>query len=500
MDAHTALDSLPSEVVDRICSFVGPQDLVSLRLCSRAAAAKSLHQFGQKCFAYNRFLLTSKNMAILEAIAKHDHFRTVVRGVYIMPALFEGMYSMDQRAFCQWAAESRPRRTLYPSGARRDDLEIPDDKLREFYPAYKKVVADHLDIVFSGRLRELLAYCASRFPNWTSVGLSHYNAGRQDSLNVNRLLDCPEWRDLVSRLGCDPASAWHSISPFRAGDPNVRASVFTALLRTLIAPGAENLALEELTTCQAASRYTSRCSGLMLGELDLSSEEQELILARLEAMKLQELHMCIRDFHRQKHPESYSFMNKIVSRVSPTLTDFRSTRSPTHEGYEYAKQQISWLSHNTSFTSLCRLELGGISTDVDDFKRLLATAAPTLRQVTFWDIYLRVDNPPAGSEEYARLGRQQWRQVWVWLGENLDPSGITMSSLNGPGHGSLRIRDRLHGYRGSHPIINASNVGLYIKEKSHVSFKEWISQLRFEKLLINPPESGSIDSDELYSE
>lgn len=105
----------------------------------------------------------------------------------------------------------------------------------------------------------------------------------------------------------------------------------------------------------------------MLGELDLSSDEQELILARLESMKLEKLHMCIQDFHGQKHPEYYLFMNKIVARVSPTLSDFRSIRSPTHEGYEYAKQQISWLAHNTSFSSLYRLELDGISTTVGDF-------------------------------------------------------------------------------------------------------------------------------------
>ncbi|CAH0003269.1 unnamed protein product [Clonostachys byssicola] len=499
MDVHITLDSLPSEVVNRICTFISPRDLLCFRLCSRATAAKSRHQFGQRCFACNRFLLTSKNTAILEAIAQHDHFRTVVRGVYIVPALFEGRYSMDQVEYRQWASQSRARRTLYPSRARRDDLEIPDDKLLKYYPAYKEVVADHLDVVFSGKLREILAYCASRFPNLTSVGLSHYNAERQDLLNLNRRLDCPEWRDLVARLGCDPAIPWHITSPFKEGTPNVRASVFTSLLRTLITPGAENLALKELNTCHTASKYVSCCSGLMLGELDLSSDEQELILARLESMKLEKLHMCIRDFHGQKHPEYYLFMNKIVSRVSPTLSYFRSMRSPTHEGYEYAKQQISWLAHNTSFSSLSRLELGGISTSMGDFKRLLATAASTLRYATLWDIYLRVDNPPPGSEECARLGRQLWREMWTWLGENLDPLAITISSLYGPGHGGVRIRDRLHGFRGTHPTINASNVGQYRKTKSHVSFKEWISQLRFEKLMLSPRESSD-EEEELYSE
>ncbi|CAG9947565.1 unnamed protein product [Clonostachys rosea f. rosea IK726] len=438
-------------------------------------------------------------MAILEAIAKHDHFRTVVRGVYFVPDLFGGRYSMDQVEYRQWASESRARGTLYPSRARLDNLEIPDDELLKYYPAYKEVMADHLDVVFSGRLREIFAYCASRFPNLTSVGLSPFNAERKDLLPPTRRLDCPEWRDLAARLGCDPAIPWHIASPFKEGDPNVRASVFTSLLRASIAPGAENLVLQELSTCHTASMNVSCCSGFMLGELDLSSDEQELILARLESMKLEKLHMCIQDFHGQKHPEYYLFMNKIVARVSPTLSDFRSIRSPTHEGYEYAKQQISWLAHNTSFSSLYRLELDGISTTVGDFKRLLATAASTLRVATLWDIYLTVDNPPAGSEECARLGRQLWREMWTWLGEKLDPLEITMSSLHDPGHRGLHIRDRLHGFRGTHPTINLSNVGQYCKTKSHVSFKEWISQLRFETLMLSP-ESSDDEEEELYSE
>ncbi|VUC32838.1 unnamed protein product [Clonostachys rosea] len=496
MDLQITLDTLPSEVVNRICSYISPEDLLCFRLCCRATAAKSLHQFGQRCFAYNRFLVTSKNMAILEAIAQHDHFRTVVRGIYIVPALFEGRYSMDQEQYRQWASQSRARRTLYPSRARRDDIEIPDDKLREYYPAYKEAVADHLDVVFSGRLRELLAYCASRFPNLSSVGLSHYNAERQDILNIPRRLHCPGWKDLVSRVGCDPAIPWHITSPFREGDPNVRASAFTALLRALITPGAEDLALQELTTCQTPSKFVSSCSGLVLGELDLSSEEQELILARLESMKLDKLHICIRDFSGQKHPEYYSFMNQVVARAAPTLSEFRSMRSPTHEGYEYAKQQISWLAHHASFSQLNRLELGGICTTVEDFKHLLSTAAATLRNARFWDIYLRVDNPPVASEDCARLGRRLWREMWNWMGENLDPSGMTMTFLHGPGHGGVRISDRLHGFKGTHPITNASNLALYLKHRSHVSFKQWISQLRFEKLIFK----YSGDSDAEYSE
>lgn len=89
--------------------------------------------------------------------------------------------------------------------------------------------------------------------------------------------------------------------------------------------------------------------------------------------------------------------------------------------------------------------------------------------------------------------------MWTWLGEKLDPLEIIMSSLHDPRHRGLHIRDRLHGFRGTHPTINLSNVSQYCKTKSHVSFKEWISQLRFETLMLSP-ESSDDEEEELYSE
>jgi len=80
---------LPNELINRICSYLEPCDLYSLRLSCNELLQKSQKFFGENYSKTIWMIVTSDSLRQLQEIAVHACFRTCVRQLTILPVLFE---------------------------------------------------------------------------------------------------------------------------------------------------------------------------------------------------------------------------------------------------------------------------------------------------------------------------------------------------------------------------------------------------------------------------
>jgi hypothetical protein len=147
-----SLPILPTELINRICSYLKPGNVTSLRLSCNALLQKSQECFGDDHFKTIWMIVTSDSLRQLQEIAAHDYFRTRVQELIMLPVLFEDEGPMSYAAF------SRSSFGTYPWPRH----EWEDSEL-EWYKTYQSVVADHQDALNS--LHEGLTDCLPRFAN-----------------------------------------------------------------------------------------------------------------------------------------------------------------------------------------------------------------------------------------------------------------------------------------------------------------------------------------------
>ena len=84
------LPNLPVEVIESITNNLNPTSLFSLRLSCKEINQKTLHHFGQACFATLKTDLSHDDLQRLESISKSEQFRPFVQTL-VIDTRFEGI-------------------------------------------------------------------------------------------------------------------------------------------------------------------------------------------------------------------------------------------------------------------------------------------------------------------------------------------------------------------------------------------------------------------------
>jgi hypothetical protein len=83
--AKPSLLTLPTEIIDKIFSFVDNPDLISLRLVSRSVCAIANRPFAVKNFASSHHVVSRESFETLLAVSAHSFFGAYIKSIMISP-------------------------------------------------------------------------------------------------------------------------------------------------------------------------------------------------------------------------------------------------------------------------------------------------------------------------------------------------------------------------------------------------------------------------------
>jgi hypothetical protein len=231
----------------------------------------------------------------LEELAAHDIFRTRVQELWITPSLFEGYYEMDLDSFRDATGSYQSKRSAHRTKAE--------------YIAYQGLVAEHLSIVESDTLSNVLKKCVALFDNLTIIRLQHSTEEFFWSHSVNNNFRCIGWRAARRQLGFDPLALRgrrpiHNVLKTRAKD---HAVAFSALLEAVVSCKRR---IKKLDTCS-----DEHCA-LPPSDVALKHTSQSLLssLGQLEF-----LHLCTSIWEAQLDDSVFRSLVDLPVMVAPSL-------------------------------------------------------------------------------------------------------------------------------------------------------------------------------------
>lgn len=469
--------TLPTELVCDICSYLKLRDWIAFRSTCLAVYTKSLDAFADRYCKSVGLILTSHSLRRLEELAANDNFRARFQELWVVPSLFGGFYKMDIHAFksCTTSHRDRPPKTVAQINAQ--------------YTAYQALVADHLNIVKSDTLNNVLKECVARFENLTVIRMQLKDSDFFRNSNPIAKADVRflGWRGLERQLGFKPfglnaRKPIHNLWKSRAKD---HAVAFSALLEAAVA---SNRKLKKLDICN-----DDHCA-LPPSDLTLKLTHKSLF-SSLEG--LEHLHLCICVWEVQADDSTLRYLIDIPIMVAPSLKVL--TFSQWDRNGAMSPHYFIDLSQRINFTQLVELNLYWTEITYDTFKAFLRTTMPTLRTLSLQSLNLRGAAPMDtdtghnlskwDSPEINKESNAAWRKIWGFLGDRFSLRSVSLQQLGYRGH-RLHLRDnlsKLSGYSEPNSII----VG-FDAERAGVSFKEWVTQLQTE-----PPQERWIRYDSL---
>ncbi|KGO60088.1 hypothetical protein PEX2_035950 [Penicillium expansum] len=473
-----SIATLPTELVCDICRYLELHDWIAFRTTCQAVYTKSLDAFADRYCKSIGLILTSHSLRRLEELATNDSLRTRVQELWVVPSLFGGFYEMDVDSFrsCTASHKDRPPKTATQINAQ--------------HIAYQILVVDHLSIIESDTLNNVLKECMARFENLTAIRMQLKDSDFFWSSNpiIKDDVQFLGWRGVKRQLGFDPfglnaRKPIHNLWKSRAKD---HAIAFTALLEASVA---SNRKLKKLDICN-----DDHCA-LPPSDVTLKLTHKSLLscLGGLEY-----LHLCICVWEAQSDDSALRYLIDIPITVAPSLKVL--TFSQWDRNGAMSPRYFIDLSQRINFTQLVKLNLYWIEITYDTFKVFLRTAMPTLRILALQSLNLRGAAPmdtDSGhnllkwdSPEINEESSAAWRQVWDFLGDGFSLRSLSLQHLGYRGH-RLHLRDDLSSLSGSSepngPIIVAFDA-----ERAGVSFKEWVTQLQ-----TGPPRGPRIRYDSL---
>ncbi|KAJ5978951.1 hypothetical protein N7501_002293 [Penicillium viridicatum] len=456
--------TLPTELVCDICSYLELRDWIAFRTTCLTVYTKSLDAFADRYCKNIGLILTSHSLGRLEELAANYGFRTRVQELWVVPSLFGGFYEMDVDSFksCITSHRDKPSKTVA--------------QINSQHTAYQAVVEDHLSIIESGTLNNVLNKCMARFKNLTIVKMQlkdssfFWNSNPIAKDEVQFL----GWRGVTHQLGFNPFGLnvrmpIHNLWKSRAKD---HAIAFAALLEAAVASKRK---LKKLDTCNG-----DHCA-LAPSDFTLKLTHKSL-LSSLEGLEY--LHLCICVWEVQSDDSTLRYLIDIPIMAAPSLKVL--TFSQWDRNGAMSPQYFIDLSQQINFTQLVELNLYWIEITCDTFKAFLRTTMPTLRILALESLNLRGAAPmdtDSGhnlskwdSPEINMESSAAWRQVWDFLGDGFSLRSLSLQHLGYRGH-RLHLRDNLSQLSGS-TEPNGPIIAVFDAERAGVSFKEWVTQLQ----------------------
>ncbi|KAJ5514228.1 hypothetical protein N7463_003780 [Penicillium fimorum] len=454
----------PTELVCDICNYLELRDWIAFRTTCLAVYTKSLDAFAERYCKSIGLILTSHSLRRLEELAANNSFRTRVQELWVVPSLFGGFYEMNVDSFkaCTTSPRDRPPKTVAQVNTR--------------HTAYRALVADHLNIIESDTLNNVLKGCMARFENLTIIRMQHNDSDffwNSNSIAKDEFR-CLGWRGIKHQLGFNPfglnlRKPIHNLWKSRAKD---HAMAFSALLEAAVA---SNRKLKKLDICN-----DEHCA-LPPSDITLKLTHKSLLFS-LEG--LEHLHLCICIWEVQSDDSTLRYLIDIPIIVAPSLKVL--TFSQWDRNGVMSPHYFIDISQRINFTQLVELDLYWIEITYDTLKAFLRTAMPTLRSLALQSLNLR-GAAPMDTDSGHNLSRWDslemneesgaaWRQVWNFLGDESSLRSLSLKELGYRGR-RLNLRDNLSSLSGSLEP-NGPIIAVFDAERAGVSFKEWVTQLQ----------------------
>ncbi|PYI05131.1 hypothetical protein BO78DRAFT_419988 [Aspergillus sclerotiicarbonarius CBS 121057] len=359
---------------------------------------------------------------------------------------------------------------------RSEPFPLPHKSTVECHAIYQSAVKDHVEVQKRQVLQPALEHCFPSFTNLDSIGLWN--------------VECSVPRLGQRYRGIKKLREQLRFDPLNVVDTGWNHSRFTGtILASLLAAIATTKAkIKEISTC-GANEIT-----LMDGRgLHLTPAEKTSLIPILK--ELQHMNWTCVSSERQLLGEGDAKISQdeanskefllTLAEAAPSLkslTVFTFEGQPNHDRETLVDKQFLWISQRFHFSRLSALELASIVTTVSAFTTLLRSALPTLTDLRFARIFLR-DNrnfpsPKERNDECVREGMKIWREVCTILQDQGSLQTLKFECL-GYQNKFIGIRDPNHGPYGTNPLCITDNFACYTRKRAHISFHEWIENLKF---------------------
>jgi hypothetical protein len=347
--AKSSLVQLPVEILLRITRHLTTVELGNVRLTCRALERATFNSFSHEFFRKKQFMATSFSLQALVDISKHPTLSPYLKHVII---------STHRPCLAQEIARFGPT-----------EEQVHNTLLAN---------ADHMHLLSTGVLRDMLAEAFSNLRNLETVDIRNFNSR-------TRFRDKSEWRSYGAALLQSMTGMWPGPGPFSYADTYISQlfAAVTAALATAHA-GPKNLEVLVRSTFDRWGQFALQDSAFYVPPRIASSMES--LLSNLES-----LHLTL----ELGKPWRRVFMLQKFLSLAPNLTWLR-LNFMNNATWDDAGLILPWLAKDPGqpvssafetppikFTRLERFDIGNVNVLIDQVLPLFHKFAPTLRHVSF---------------------------------------------------------------------------------------------------------------------
>ncbi|KAK4035233.1 hypothetical protein C8A01DRAFT_38325 [Parachaetomium inaequale] len=350
----SGLVQIPLEILIRITYFISTKDLGSVRLTCKALEQSLFNFFSHEFFRKKQFMVTSDSLQALIDISQHPSLSTFLKHVII---------TADRPSAAHWVADR--------NNEARARLELAN--------------ADHLHLMATGGLRDMLAEAFAKLPNLETVDIRDFNAHSR-----NRDGRGTQWRSWGATTLAATTNAPVTSMPRMDHDP-YSSQLFCAVTAALAAAQARPKSLEVLIRSS---------SWMTFGLHDTAFYFPPRIEASMASLlaNLKSLHLTLALTHNAR---MRPFMLQKFLSLATNLTWLRLNFENT--GVLEQEELFSWLALKDTqspsapfdmdpvqLSHLERLDLGSVEIKPGTLLGLVAKFTPTLtslylRRVSLFD-------------------------------------------------------------------------------------------------------------------
>ncbi|KAL1837765.1 hypothetical protein VTJ49DRAFT_3429 [Mycothermus thermophilus] len=344
---------LPLEILLRITHHISTVDLGNVRLTCRALERATFSFFSHEFFRKKQFMITTFSLQVLLDISKHPT---------LSPCLKHVILSTDRpKATEPWGRVITEEQSV--------QLEL--------------ALADHMQLLTTGRLRDMLTDVFTNLKHLETVDIRNFNS-------PSRHRDRTQWRSYGARTLEAASHVRVYASPWITNDP-YPSEVFTATTAALAAAQARPKSIEVLERNRGHDGPFSLQDAAFYIPPHIKSSMASLLGG------LESLHLTM-SFHPRKEP----FMIQKFLALATNVTWLRLNFHCLH--VDHPECVISWLGQDPGFSQtksfetppaklpkLERLDLGDATLNYKSVLRLLTKFAPTLKSVSLRRICFQDD-------------------------------------------------------------------------------------------------------------
>ncbi|KAJ5634465.1 hypothetical protein N7528_002307 [Penicillium herquei] len=440
-----SITNLPTELLHQICGYLEPAEWGALRLTCQILHTKSREAFADRFFKSICMIISQDGLNGLEQFTKNEFIRTHVQELLVVPVLFEAENSMTHGRF------------------------IGSAHALQDYEQYQEEVAEHRHILDSGVFEDTITRCVAQFENLTMIGLQSLTMAYRVAGRKRYFIRCLGLRSLERRVPCSRRGIQLYIQRLHKLDfARAHSRVLSIILKAIVAC---NRPLRKLDTC---NNFHLGCTA---AAFTIPENTQQSLIPLVQ--KLETLHIC--QLAETPEDNSLDFMHTVLVEAAPSLKSL--TYGQWCPNRPMKPHSLISLVERVNFRRLLELHLCWVDITYSSFEKLLRTAQPTLRIMSFQSMNLNYKFMPSsvpsetnGAENLKMTDItneemiQAWRCILNTIRDELSLTRLSLYQLGCYGR-QIAIRDNFNHATIRNP--EASYNSAYIDIPIH----EWINNL-----------------------